>query len=345
MLLETSYADESYAAMHARWQNRKGERAERWRALSAELVRMEQAVRWALGDRQAQAAFFFRPMRANGSMSCASFLCERHYDAGYSSVAEARQALAAQTQAQRARSFLKELMGNEYEAEADGAEQLFRELVDCDLTDGQKQIIGQLFFRHEEYAEQLLSLIETAIEAMQPWKALIEAEVADCAQRWEAFLAQYDLQTWLNDRFQVALEDNPHGYVIVPAVTGCNCMGIHTGGGRAAREMPYTLRMGVLMDASGEDGAVDPSALCEVLKLLSDRSKMDILRILKEQRAYGGELARRMDLTTATISYHMQALINYNMVGVEKVNNRIYYTLNRRRIEELLDEARAVLLE
>ncbi len=345
-LLKTSCADDSYAALSARWQSRKGERAERWKALLADLLRAEQAVRRALGDRQEQVEFFFRPLRDGGGMTRASFLYEGRPEAGlFSGMEEIRRALLARTEAERAQAFLEVLQGNEYEDGAGGVERLFRELVDCDLTDAQKQTVGQLFFRYEAYVEQMFSLVETAIEAMRPWRPMFEEQVEACAQRWETILAREDLLSWLNDRYQMALEENPHGCVIVPGVAGCNSMTVHVREEKETPGRPYGIWMGVLVDGTNSDAEPDLPALCDALKLLSDRSKMDILRILREQRAYGGELARRLNLTTATISYHMQALISCNLVGVEKVGNRLYYTLNRRRVEELLSELHAGLLD
>ncbi len=39
-----------------------------------------------------------------------------------------------------------------------------------------------------------------------------------------------------------------------------------------------------------------------------------------------------MKLTTATISYHMQALIDVGMVIVEKLNNRLYFQVHEEHL-------------
>ena len=339
-LLENGYSNERYAVLSARWQARRGERAQHARAVLAELTRMEQAVRARLADRQEQLDFFFRPLTQNGLDNAVLLLSWRCYG-GYESLQDARQRLLSRTEQQRAEDFLKALQNVEYVDAAGGVAQLFQELVECGLTGEQKQTVGQMFFHYEEYLNRLLGLLDGAISAMQPWQGFLAAEAEACSDYWQSALAETDILAWLYRRFQLALDESPSGCEMIPSVTGCQSLALAWD----PQSTRYVLRMGVLLDVIGEEPEADPAALCEALKLLGDRSKMDILRILKEQRAYGSELARKLGLTTPTISHHMQALIDCNLVGLEKVNNRVYDQINRRRLEELLEELRGALLE
>ena len=54
--------------------------------------------------------------------------------------------------------------------------------------------------------------------------------------------------------------------------------------------------------------------LITALKLLGDKSKFEILRTVKDEGAYGAQLAKQMGLTTATISHHVNALLNRRLV-------------------------------
>jgi len=58
-------------------------------------------------------------------------------------------------------------------------------------------------------------------------------------------------------------------------------------------------------------------------------------RILSERSCYGQELAELLELTPATISYHMTFLLNQNMVVYERSENRYYYSLNPHVMERL----------
>lgn len=85
--------------------------------------------------------------------------------------------------------------------------------------------------------------------------------------------------------------------------------------------------------------------ICNILKIISDRSKFEILRRISNTSAYGQELANEMNLTTATISRHMSTLQDYGLVHTRRGEMRIYYSLNKEAISNLFDMARSALLE
>ena len=82
----------------------------------------------------------------------------------------------------------------------------------------------------------------------------------------------------------------------------------------------------------------------EVLKVLSDKSKFEILSYIRDKRAYGSELAKHMGLTTATISHHMGALFDCGLVEMERENNRMFYREKKETMEQVLEYCRKTLL-
>ena len=84
--------------------------------------------------------------------------------------------------------------------------------------------------------------------------------------------------------------------------------------------------------------------ICTSLKLFSDKSKFEILCYVSRQCAYGAQIAKELQLTTPTISYHMQALMNAGFIKFRKENNRLYYSLNREYLEEFLEMTKQKLL-
>lgn len=97
-----------------------------------------------------------------------------------------------------------------------------------------------------------------------------------------------------------------------------------------------------LIDLSNETN----DSMClfhDKLKCLSDKSKFDIIQMLKEKPLYGQEIAERLSLTTATVSYHMNALILSGLVYMNKVNNKIYYNINKSNVDEFLNKLAYVL--
>ena len=85
--------------------------------------------------------------------------------------------------------------------------------------------------------------------------------------------------------------------------------------------------------------------MAKVLKLLSDRSKLEILSYIKNKKAYGSELAKQLNLTNATVSHHMSGLVNAGLVIMEKEDTKIYYRANIEEISEVLNSCLKYLTE
>lgn len=77
------------------------------------------------------------------------------------------------------------------------------------------------------------------------------------------------------------------------------------------------------------------------LKALSDRNRIMILRILHQRKEYGARLANALDLTTATISHHLEILKQADLILEEKVGNIKYFELHHARFGKLLQELRS----
>ncbi|MCI5773704.1 MAG: winged helix-turn-helix domain-containing protein [Erysipelotrichaceae bacterium] len=82
------------------------------------------------------------------------------------------------------------------------------------------------------------------------------------------------------------------------------------------------------------------SKLESFIKVLSDKSKLKILELLKEQEMYGAQLAKVLQLKTPTISYHIDALMNVGLVSARRINNRMHYTYNKEACLKILDYLR-----
>ena len=76
--------------------------------------------------------------------------------------------------------------------------------------------------------------------------------------------------------------------------------------------------------------------VCDILKVLSDKSKFAILRETGDSPRYGVELAEKLGLTGATISRHMNTLFSCGFITAEKTNTKVFYRANKERIAEFL---------
>ena len=81
-----------------------------------------------------------------------------------------------------------------------------------------------------------------------------------------------------------------------------------------------------------------------VLKLLGDDRKFEILSYIRDKEAYGSELAKHLNLTTATVSHHMNALMAAGLVEIKRIDTRIYYTANKEILKDILERSKKLLI-
>lgn len=73
-----------------------------------------------------------------------------------------------------------------------------------------------------------------------------------------------------------------------------------------------------------------------LFKVLSDGQRRDILVMLKDGRLSAGEIAQRLDVTPAALSYHLKLLKNADLVMEYKQKNFVYYEINTTVLDELI---------
>lgn len=74
----------------------------------------------------------------------------------------------------------------------------------------------------------------------------------------------------------------------------------------------------------------------ETFKALSDPVRRDILNMLKDKKLAAGEIASNFDMTSATISYHLNILKKAELVYETRQKNFIYYELNTSVLEDIM---------
>ena len=73
-----------------------------------------------------------------------------------------------------------------------------------------------------------------------------------------------------------------------------------------------------------------------IFKVLSDGQRRDILVMLKDGRLSAGEIAQRLDVMPAALSYHLKLLKNADLVMEYKQKNFVYYEINTTVLDELI---------
>ncbi len=83
-----------------------------------------------------------------------------------------------------------------------------------------------------------------------------------------------------------------------------------------------------------------------LFKALSDEKRIEIIKLTSIRPYYNKELADHFGLTTATLSYHINLLLDIGILNFEpRPNNRFYYTTNKETLKTIFAMSLEMLLE
>ncbi|WP_010587514.1 autorepressor SdpR family transcription factor [Schlesneria paludicola] len=75
----------------------------------------------------------------------------------------------------------------------------------------------------------------------------------------------------------------------------------------------------------------------DAFQALSDPTRRDILRLLREREMTAGEIADQFTLAKSTLSGHFNVLKNAGLIVAEKTGTTITYSMNLSIVEETVD--------
>lgn len=303
---------------------------------------------------------YFTVYKEDGNLSKAAvtlLINDSEYQKG---LQERKQECLTKGEAQRSQEFYHLIStGYSLEVEDGDAEEKctsLRGVLEClneaDYTAEQKWQLQWVFNHPREAFEEIEPCIQTAMEVIESketlWRPLVEA----FEKSWQERLRVMTFYEYIRKEMSFFIEENPLGIVIMPQIVGLNQLVLATKSKEKAGDRLYQdiCRIGTVVDKVGlvqlcAESAQQKHYIAFMLKLLADESKLEILSLLKERKYYGGELAKKLNLTTATISHHMSILVSNGLVTVNKDMNRLYYELNQETIRKLLDNTRELLLK
>ena len=73
-----------------------------------------------------------------------------------------------------------------------------------------------------------------------------------------------------------------------------------------------------------------------LFKALNDKTRREILELLKEGDLTAGDIADKFDISKPSISHHLDLLKQANLVTSSKQGQFIYYSINTTVIDEIL---------
>lgn len=197
-----------------------------------------------------------------------------------------------------------------------------------------------LFQNYHLYMDELITILDQAVHLFQQKKTLIQPYLTKFDDTYSKLL-QNDPRSYVHEHYRIRLSDNKD-IVFAPYLFGCNTV-VYFDSDHTPAEQIY---IGVLFETISTvvDQIISDERICKTLKILSDNSKFEILKSIRNKPAYGQELADQLNLSTATISHHMNALINSGFIQLEKQTNRIYYQMDKEKVSRFIEQLRTSLI-
>ncbi len=246
-------------------------------------------------------------------------------------------------------SFELVLTKNEFQAhhyEDETVHSLFERVESLECEDSTKWDFLYLFHHVENLVEELFDLIAPIVEHLKEFHHILEPLMNRCADYWENFFKKESIQVLIGNFYGVS--ENSYEELttfIRPQIMKCDYVLFIDND--ETMEDYHIMEIGITFNKNYKAEKYRPTKeqICNGLKLLSDQSKFEILKQINGKKAYGQELANMLNLTTATISHHMNALMEFGFITIEKKEKKVYYTMNRGAIQDFLSSAMEELVE
>lgn len=210
---------------------------------------------------------------------------------------------------------------------------LIESIKQLEISESQKLELIYCFYNYPKAIDELFTILEKIETVINPYLTQLETQqyfpmLNESLPLCEKLLAKYGVKNQLEAMDNVQLYPSLCWYMML-SITSLN-------------QFPnfYMFFSGYafsLEDFLNRTYDINEEHVRDFLKLISDPSKLEILKHIKQTPRYGQELANLLNLKTSTISYHMEALLNAHLVSIERKNNRYYYSLEKEEIATLLN--------
>jgi len=325
------------------------------------LERIEQCAEKAFMKEMEEVKYYFE-IRDDAELSSAgklALLWEDSVDRDFKDVTEYREYLEGLAQKEYCERFGKCLQNftnliqdEEQDNKTEEPFAVISFLMKMDIKEEEKWKLQKIFVDRKEHQEKVLALMERAVMVVKSFEEELLELTDQFYSYWTKELQGASLIAYMQERVEFDIGESTLGFCLYPSIFSPNVITLHMKVEEdGTYKQPDIVKIGILF---GEDFDIRSSRtheedgyenyVIQVLKLLGDKSKFEILSYVRNKEAYGSELAKHLNLTTATVSHHMNALLAAGLVELKRVDNRIYYSANKKALEEVLDYSKKILL-
>lgn len=246
------------------------------------------------------------------------------------------------------RSFLHVLENSGFEIKDElqtsvSEEEFVRFLDTSGIKEEMKWKVYKIFHEFDKHTDILFNYIEKVYLVFKEVYKKHEKDFDGFVKYWNDAQEHNEIQEKLNKVVGLLTQEDYVEVTLRPCWMGCNSISLY--GEDNWDDIVYYVGLFFTDYNFFDVKEVTNKEMCTRLKLLSDPSKYEILRLIQKEGKYGAQLAEHLNLTTATISHHVNALMNSGMITLEKDSNRIYYHANKNLVGLTIDQLRHDLCE
>ncbi|MCO7175051.1 ArsR/SmtB family transcription factor [Sporolactobacillus kofuensis] len=230
---------------------------------------------------------------------------------------------------------ISQILNDDYEnlATLNGVSDLTDYLWQYPSTNYKKWICILTLYHAKKLTDQLLNFVEKSVQNFSNLKRPLKQ------------FALFDLDLEKNNKLISDIIGDTTGKQIIkmPTIACFNAIKIIEDG--------YSNRtyifIGVLYNEIGElieKYSQSDKIVVSRLKAIGDSKRLGILKTLRKQPLCGKDIASLFDLTPATVSHHMNSLVNGGLVSIQRTGTRVDYKINKTESEKLIKALKNILL-
>lgn len=286
-------------------------------------------------------------------------LCMEQMDVAIEGEAGLKKNYDAMTEQKRDVYFFKELVKDMEKAEFKqqmGSQESHIEVTDAvrikhilsyirsmDIKADEKQYLQDLYLDRDSYFEEMNELLGKAIALLKPYEKAMNGLLTTWSDYWSKVISEgtfFSSFEGFLDKIVVEEEE----LMVVPSFIQVSAVYIAMCSDLLEREekRPAAWRIGVSMIGDYSlNSPVKEEYLQEeyqkIIKVLGDKSTFDILLYIKDEPSYGAEIAKRFELTTATVSHHMNKLLLMKLIQIEQRDGKMYCQTKKEMLQKAFD--------
>ncbi|MDF2944076.1 MAG: transcriptional regulator, ArsR family [Herbinix sp.] len=204
----------------------------------------------------------------------------------------------------------------------------------------------KIYNNQEIYYKEALSILT---EVMELINRKYSQEISEIEQEFYEYWKEYqkadDVINTINEKINVSWSYSEKGSIVVPLIFFPFSVTISID--EVESRSSDVIRISVMLDNRFilVGNKLKKEDVVNIGKLLCDKSKVDILEYVSKKPGYGKEIAKELNLSTATISYHVNALLKIGFLKAEVNANKVYYSMDKERISSYLENVRDYFIE